>query len=150
MAKDATQTDPSLTDVATQTLEGASAQLVTTANDILKATSEAFPELAGKSFQFYAEYVFAKGVSSVALGVLWILAGIISMLVIPKLYTVWKKACEDYNRDGEQIVTFIAMAALGWASVFGVISGLQGISSGIVPIIAPEGAVINEIVRNIR
>lgn len=143
--------DRTLTDVATDTLEGAGAQLVTTANDILKATSEAFPELAGKSFAFYAQYVFAKGASQVVFGVLWIVLGIIAVFFIPKMYSVWQKAVsQPHYNDGEQIVTFLGMASLFATSVLGVVAGFSYLTNGIVPMIAPEGAVINEIIRNLR
>lgn len=139
------------TKVAEKTLSEAGAQLATTANDILDATSKAFPELAGKSFEFYAHYIFATGVGEVVAGLLCFAILGFALYLSVRLWRYIAKNAENDNLD-ENSVPFIMMGTVLLLCVMAVslFEGVHSIQTGIVKVIAPEGAVINEIIRNIK
>lgn len=60
-------------------------KLIVTTDKILNSISTAFPELAGKSFEYYVEYVYAQGISNFIVAlllfgimVLWLMKGFTS------------------------------------------------------------------------
>lgn len=147
----ATEVAPSM-EAVKKTVGEAASGLVTTVDDIFKALAKAFPEIAGKGFQFYAEYIFAQGVSYLISGVLLlIVAGIIMSIWKKYIWNNWGSAKGKYSTSSDE-----AAAALGFAIPFVFVAGiflLQGIwhiQDGVVYMIAPEGAVVNEIVKNLQ
>jgi len=139
------------TKVAEKTLSEAGAQLATTANDILDATSKAFPELAGKSFEFYAHYIFATGVAEVIVGLLCLTVLGFSLYLSLRMWRYIAKNAQNDNLD-EDVGPFLVMGSilLFGALLISLLIGVEFMQTGIIKVIAPEGAVINEIIRNIK
>jgi len=115
--------------------------LATSVNDIISAAAAAFPEIAGKGFEYYVSYVFAKGVSGIVTGVVSIVAAILFALAARKMY----KICTPLN-EGEVFISII-LIALG---IMFAISGLHSIENGIIYTLAPQGAVLHEIIGNMK
>lgn len=136
--------------VATETIEQAGAKLVVTATDILDATAKAFPEIAGKGFEFYATYIFGMGVADIVVGVVQLaLAFFILFHLFPTVDKHHKKAVADHNEETSAaywVLKFLMAVALLVLSL----NSLGNFHTGIIRTIAPEGAVIAEIIANLN
>ncbi len=136
------------TDVANKTLEQAGTQLATTANDILIATSKAFPEIAGKGFEFYVRYIFSIGAADLIVGLLQMIFAIfILFYLMPRVNKMREKFGED-GSDAEGAMWALKLG-LGVAIFAFTMAAISNLHSGTISMIAPEGAVINQIISNL-
>lgn len=123
----------------TKTLEDASAHLVTTVDDVMKSVSEAFPEVAGKGFEAYTKYVYAEGVGDIYIGSICLIVFILGIFVLKKINSL---ITESFD--------YIPLNVCGVGALFVLFCVSNSyIKGGVTKLIAPEGYVVHEIVRNL-
>lgn len=118
----------------TSNVENTAVELSTTANDILKQMSEAFPEVAGKTFEMYAQYTYTSGIADAVIGVICLFMAILSVFGI--IYAI--------KEDGETIgaVSICLFCVM-------LIITLATLPVGIIKITSPDGYTVKEIIETI-
>ncbi len=125
-----------------KTLDAASAELATTTSEILKATSQAFPELAGKSFEYYVQFVYAQAVGDLAFAVLGI---ILTSITFAVFVAIAKRGIKNDCAEAAIYGSTLCLIPLAFFMMT-----IFKIPSYISAIIAPEGAVIQKIIDGVK
>lgn len=128
--------------MTTQTsIEQASAKIITTTDAILKSVAEAFPDVGMKGFEYYVQYVYADGIAELACAL--ILSTLMTVTLIGVTRAVKKHGIEEIEGGLTLMLgTILSLVML--------ISAIDCLSDGLVRVIAPEGAVIAEIVSGVK
>jgi len=129
-------------EMTTQTpIEQASAKIITTTDAILKSVAEAFPDVGMKGFEYYVQYVYADGVAQIACALF--LFAMTFMIMIGVVKVAKKPGLEEIEGAIPALIGTVVAFCLITAS-------FDCLSKGLVRVIAPEGAVIAEIVSGVK
>jgi hypothetical protein len=129
---------------AKPTLESATADLVVTTSDILKATAEAFPEMAGQGAKYYAEYIMADGITGLIMAGVWLIISLIGLFFVIK-------GVVHANKPGTHPdVGALVIGAAAILTLATFIISLTVFSANLPQVIAPEGYMLKEIIRTVN
>jgi len=118
--------------------------LSSTANEILKAAGQAFPEIANKGFSIYTNFMYAQGIVDLILAAISLIFLILSVCTLFHSLKRIEKACcaaEFY------MLVALASVIVGFISTIALINNVY---EGVIYTLCPEGAVLHEIIKTIN